>query len=153
MIVKHCEVCGDEFNTYPSKIKQGRGKYCSRKCSDTVTLIRPDRLIGSRTQFVKGQKAHNFRGFRLTRARKNGRLYKQIFMPDHPKSSKAGYVREHRLVMEKLLGRYLEDDEIVDHINRFDTLNNHPSNLRVMKKVEHDRMNVKLNIHRRWYAN
>jgi hypothetical protein len=74
-------------------------------------------------------------------------------MPEHPNATKSGYVREHRLVMEKELGRLLEADEVVDHISRFDTLNNSPSNLRVMKKVEHDRMNVALNIHRRWYAN
>lgn len=153
MIKRNCEVCATEFKTYPSKLRQGRGKYCSRKCSDKVTLIRSDRLIGGKTQFVKGQKAHNFKGWRLHKSRKNGRVYKEIFMPDHPRATKAGYIKEHRLVMEKVLGRLLEPDEIVDHINRFETLNNDPSNLRVMKKVEHDRMNVKLNIHRRWYAN
>lgn len=29
-----CKICGKEFNIYPSKIKQGRGKYCSRECYD-----------------------------------------------------------------------------------------------------------------------
>ena len=31
MIVK-CLVCKKEFKTYPSLIKLGRSKYCSRKC-------------------------------------------------------------------------------------------------------------------------
>jgi len=32
MIVKKCLYCGKEFKVHPSKIKIGRGKYCSRKC-------------------------------------------------------------------------------------------------------------------------
>ena len=31
-IKKNCLVCGEEFITYPSEIKLGRGKYCSKKC-------------------------------------------------------------------------------------------------------------------------
>lgn len=152
MIELNCVKCGSTFSTYPSRVKAGRGKYCGRACSDSVTLIRPDRLIGSATQFIKGTEPHNKQGWRFAKSRPNGRTYKLIYMPEHPNATKAGYVREHRLVMERVLGRLLKADEVVDHINRFDTLNNDPSNLRVMQKVEHDRANVKLNIHRRWYA-
>lgn len=31
MFVK-CKICGKEFRTIPSRIKEGRGKYCSPKC-------------------------------------------------------------------------------------------------------------------------
>lgn len=34
MIKKICEQCGTEFFIYPSDIKHGRGKYCSKKCYD-----------------------------------------------------------------------------------------------------------------------
>jgi len=30
--IKNCLVCGGQFDTIPSRVKDGRGKYCSRKC-------------------------------------------------------------------------------------------------------------------------
>lgn len=55
-------------------------------------------------------------------AYKNGRMktdsgYIRVLMLNHPFKDKHGYVREHRLVMEKHLGRYLRKDEQIDHIN------------------------------------
>jgi transposase len=49
--------------------------------------------------------------------------------PDHPQAVK-GYVRMHRLVMERELGRMLLPGEVVDHRNG-DTSDNDPANLRV----------------------
>ena len=50
--------------------------------------------------------------------------------PDHPDANVAGYVREHRLVMEKVMGRPLRPTEVVHHIDD-DPSNNSPSNLRL----------------------
>ena len=54
--------------------------------------------------------------------------YVLIHRPDHPNSNGAGYVREHRLVMEATLGRYLRPHEVVHHIDA-DRANNAPENL------------------------
>lgn len=50
--------------------------------------------------------------------------------PDHPRATKSGYVRQHRLVMENELGRFLTQREVVDHRNG-DPSDNRPENLRL----------------------
>jgi hypothetical protein len=59
--------------------------------------------------------------------------YVLVYAPDHPHASKQGRVREHRLVMEQVLGRYLEPGEVVDHIDG-NRAHNDPSNLRVFPR-------------------
>lgn len=56
--------------------------------------------------------------------------YILVKCPDHPHKDHNGYVRQHRLVMEDSLGRYLIPGEVVDHKNG-DTSDNRLDNLRL----------------------
>lgn len=61
----------------------------------------------------KGDKSAQWKGGR-TRDKSGYVLMK---VENHPYMNRAGYVREHRLVMERQLGRYLFPHEVVHHIN------------------------------------
>lgn len=72
----------------------------------------------------KGDKNPSWKGGKIID--KNG--YVLIWKPDHPFANCGGYVREHRLVMEQMLGRFLEKSEVVHHKNHCRT-DNIPENL------------------------
>ena len=72
--------------------------------------------------------------------RKDG--YVSIYFPDHPKSSKDGYIMEHILVMECYIGRWLKDDEVVHHKNKIRN-DNRIENLQLMTFKEHAGFHMK----------
>jgi hypothetical protein len=65
--------------------------------------------------------------------------YVRVYAPMHPEANTWGYVYEHRLIAENIIGRRLEMNEIVHHKNgkRWD---NRPENLEVMDKNDHARL-------------
>ena len=63
--------------------------------------------------FNAGEKAFSWKGGRAT----HDAGYILIHSPNHPLKKKSNYVFEHRLIMEKHLGRYLAPEERVHHIN------------------------------------
>jgi hypothetical protein len=54
--------------------------------------------------------------------------YVLVWKPEHPEANNKGCVREHRLVMEKKLGRALARKEVVHHVNGV-RCDNRPENL------------------------
>lgn len=69
--------------------------------------------------------------------------YMAIYFPDHPLSNSDGYIMEHQLVMECLIGRHLEKNECVHHIN-FIRDDNRKENLQLMTVNEHMSFHSKL---------
>ena len=75
-------------------------------------------LSRENNHFWKGGKRFNYAG------------YIQIYKPEHPYSC-FSYIFEHRLIIEKHLGRFLKPEEHCHHIDG-NKLNNEPENLRII---------------------
>ncbi len=65
---------------------------------------------------------------------KHGQGYVLVKQPNHPFVARNGYIFEHRLVMEKHLGRYLTPKEVVHHKNEIRD-DNQIENLMVFKNA------------------
>jgi flagellar basal body rod protein FlgC len=67
--------------------------------------------------------------------------YVLAYAPKHPKAHKDGYVMLHTVVMERHIGRYLKQNEVVHHINH-DREDNRIENLKLMDKKDHMKMHM-----------
>lgn len=96
---RNCVHC-NEFFVAASRYR----RFCSRKCAQ---MIQP-------AKYPIKYEHYNWQG-----GHTNHRGYVMVHAPDHPacQGNSRKYVREHRLVMENHLGRYLEPHENVHHIN------------------------------------
>ena len=91
------------------------------------TIEKLCKRLGLKTQRTgpkNGEEHPDWKGGRTLR-----KGYWYVYFPGHPYASKGvPYVAEHRLVMEKKLGRYLLPGEVVHQIDS-DPQNNDPENL------------------------
>jgi len=92
---------------------------------------------------IRGASAVRARTRRRTRHPGTG--YVSHYVPDHPYTQTSGYVLEHRLVMEKKIGGYLDPSEVVHHIDQ-DVSNNSVENLILFESIaEHTKHHLELN--------
>ena len=93
------------------------------------------------SKFLIGKKGETHPAWKGSKKTDKRDGYILLWCPDHPFSRKntkggGGYVLEHRLVMEKIIGRYLFPDEDVNHINGIKD-DNRPENLRLVRHNAH----------------
>lgn len=109
-----CIVCGKHVEKYLAPSAQASGvntmEFCSRTCKGK-------HLSGDRHPLWKG-------------GQWKSSDYVHTHFPSHPCADHHGTVPEHRLVMEKYLGRYLEEEEVVHHRDS-NPGNNELSNLKL----------------------
>lgn len=132
--VNICEGCGKQF--HPHTGRRYSNKWCSRKCFyETKRVYETCKNCGKSFYHIRSKprifcsrkcwfeaNGKTYHGQSTFKGEKHisGRGYVYIHIPDHPAVQGKPYKRiaEHRLVMEKFLGRYLHSWELVHHKNR-----------------------------------
>ena len=118
MVKRKCENCGKMFDTFPCYDKRSKHRFCCRKCEAEYRSNSRDEWKGGYINPTTG--------------------YRAISINGKP-------VDEHRLIMEKHLGRKLEKWEHVHHKNGNRT-DNRIENLELTTRWEHPKKHKKENI-------
>jgi len=117
---------GDKHPSWTGGRKSIGGPSKSEKIKASLAIAFPEGRRGERSARWNGGRS----------SAGSNQQYVYMWASDHPFANKQHYVMEHRLVMEKKIGRYLESDEIVHHINGVKN-DNRIENLELTHKGEH----------------
>jgi len=116
-----CDNCGKEFESkYSEQTRRGKTQhFCSWECYKKGHIATDKQIEASRLKLINYNKKHGHKNLYAWKGGKylGSRGYMFVYSPDHPFQNSQKYVLEHRLVMEKYLGRYLRPKEVVHHIN------------------------------------
>lgn len=116
--------------------------HCHCGCGGLTSIAKYDReergqVKGKPMRFLSGHNAKS-----KTYITNQGYVFK--FAPDHPRTSTRGYVLEHILVMESVIGGPIPEGMVVHHRDKVKT-NNDPSNLQLMTAKDHSKLHALLN--------
>lgn len=123
----NCIICNKKF--YVCKIRLN-AKFCSIRCMGINKIGKPIN-VGPNNGNYKGDKHISYHGYVFVSKR------------DHPFCDINGYVKEHRLIIENHIGRYLNPKEIVHHINGIRN-DNRIENLKLFKNQSEHMRNHRL---------
>lgn len=98
-LMKYTCNCGKESKIRWNNFRDGQGCYLCRSKKLGLKQV--------------GKLNHNWKGGRV----KDKDGYIKVSIYSHPYSDNKGYIYEHRLVMEKHIGRYLKPGERIHHKN------------------------------------
>jgi hypothetical protein len=166
LVTLTCQTCGQDFQCQRAWVKNGRRKYCSKRCLNRAqTMMRAERhamygkrhtprsreqmsasrrnrpdLRGPNHPAWKGGSYLGHGGYRLVLAAQLSPADQELIQP---MLNKTGYIQEHRLVVARTLRRPLEKHEIVHHRNG-DKTDNRPENLELIAVRPHSRLHQEM---------
>lgn len=117
-----------------------KGKAHTKEAREKLSKVHKGKMVSIESR-RKISAASKKGGVGHKKKRRDG--YIALYFPDHPRSNKDGYIMEHDLIAECLIGRPLKEDEVVHHKNAIKD-DNRKENLMVMTKSEHMSYHSKL---------
>lgn len=122
---------------YPPTDKQKQSWVENGKRLSQYSSTIASRGVGGKKNKGRRRREYEFGGHE----KKRGDGYIKVYVPDHPHATSDGYVMKHVLVMERKIGRFLNPDEVVHHINHIRD-DNRIENLTLMTKHDHMSMHM-----------
>lgn len=139
MMTVQCAVCGKDKQIQACHLKRTKQPTCSRHCNGILRgqewkqhahkgrAAWTAKSEASYREKMSGENNPSWNGGSYIEPEKG---YRMVRLPNHHRARANGYVLEHIVVAEQILGRRLKADEEVHHKDH-DRSNNEPSNLKI----------------------